>query len=734
MKKIKYQEDAVKELVEKTKNLLVANIDLPTLIFKAPTGSGKTYMCSEFIKTVTNNPNFENNFSFIWVAPNKLEDQSYKSLKRYFAHSNDIKCSKKEDVSIDKHIKENEILFINWQSINQEQNILRRASEHDPNLEQIITNTKKYNRKIILFIDEIHANAGTNISKDIINKVIAPDVILGVSATPSRYLPASDRVEVPIYKVREQGMIKEFATINPGYKNEYNNKVLTSGLGGKSDNKVIEAALKKRDQIKKFYSKINKKINPLIIIQIPNSSSKETTNKQQIENELIKFNITTQNEKLAKMLSNDKENYSEKIKEELDNKIEVLICKQAINIGWDCPRAQILVALRNWGNETFQTQTVGRIMRMPEQMHYKEKILNRSYIFTNLKKVSIDREDNFTEIRTKNSKIVNEDAKKITLRSVYSTKTEVSAYLQFKTFYKIFLDKIDNRKINFSPKRLKTRSIENQRILENSPDDEVTITANQLEAVLDIENYKLELRKFIISKIDNNFFSDHFMNTLKKVFYKYFYKFEENKIINIICDTENRNYISNIIDQSLEEYKKNYSSIITSQLKINNNWKIENECSFTDKNKLNSDVKKNIFDKFYCLDTQSNVEKNFIKKLEKSSKVKWWHKNGDSGASNFAVPYDYNKTKKPFFIDFIVKFKNGKIGFFDTKLGFTLKQPDTPCKNKGLLNYVKTDKNYVGGIITNNSDKYHDHQWRIFSGKSENISKKNHQEWKSLDF
>mgnify|MGYP001174560007 CR=1 FL=1 len=79
---------------------------------------------------------------------------------------------------------------------------------------------------------------------------------------------------------------------------------------------------------------------------------------------------------LAKMLAHDKENYSEKLKEDLDNPIEVLICKQAINIGWDCPRAQILVALRNWGNETFKTQTVGRIMRMPEQIHYNEKILN----------------------------------------------------------------------------------------------------------------------------------------------------------------------------------------------------------------------------------------------------------------------------------------------------------------------------------------------------------------------
>ncbi len=38
--------------------------------------------------------------------------------------------------------------------------------------------------------------------------------------------------------------------------------------------------------------------------------------------------------------------------------------------------------------------------------------------------------------------------------------------------------------------------------------------------------------------------------------------------------------------------------------------------------------------------------------------------------SFFAVPYD-NREKKPFYVDFIVKLKDGRIRFFDTKDGFT---------------------------------------------------------------
>lgn len=44
--------------------------------------------------------------------------------------------------------------------------------------------------------------------------------------------------------------------------------------------------------------------------------------------------------------------------------------KQAIATGWDCPRAKILVKLREGGTERFNIQTVGRIRRMPLREYY----------------------------------------------------------------------------------------------------------------------------------------------------------------------------------------------------------------------------------------------------------------------------------------------------------------------------------------------------------------------------
>ena len=66
----------------------------------------------------------------------------------------------------------------------------------------------------------------------------------------------------------------------------------------------------------------------------------------------------------------------------LDGSPAFLLMKQAISTGWDCPRAKILVKLREGGSEDFQIQTIGRIRRMPEGKHYGLNILDYCYIYT----------------------------------------------------------------------------------------------------------------------------------------------------------------------------------------------------------------------------------------------------------------------------------------------------------------------------------------------------------------
>ena len=60
-----------------------------------------------------------------------------------------------------------------------------------------------------------------------------------------------------------------------------------------------------------------------------------------------------------------------------------LLMKQAVATGWDCPRAKILVKLREGGKPDFQIQTIGRIRRMPERKHYLfPGVLDFCFIYT----------------------------------------------------------------------------------------------------------------------------------------------------------------------------------------------------------------------------------------------------------------------------------------------------------------------------------------------------------------
>ncbi len=104
-----------------------------------------------------------------------------------------------------------------------------------------------------------------------------------------------------------------------------------------------------------------------------------------------KYKISTENgsKLLAIWLSG--EHINKENVERNDNEVEVLIFKQAIALGWDCPRGQILTLFREWHSPIFSIQTVGRIMRMPEpdKGHYQNDTLNYGYVYTNLSDIEI---------------------------------------------------------------------------------------------------------------------------------------------------------------------------------------------------------------------------------------------------------------------------------------------------------------------------------------------------------
>ena len=130
-----YQENAVDDLLTKTKRLLGYS-GSKKLVFKSPTGSGKTIMMAEFLKQLVDDREIRQSFGFIWTAPRQLHIQSLDKLENYFETSRALTCSYFEDLD-DRKISKNEILFFNWESINRADNIYIRDNEQEFNLSKV---------------------------------------------------------------------------------------------------------------------------------------------------------------------------------------------------------------------------------------------------------------------------------------------------------------------------------------------------------------------------------------------------------------------------------------------------------------------------------------------------------------------------------------------------------------------------------------------------------------------
>jgi len=295
-----YQEEAIEKLKTEINDLL--NLDGQKLaIFEAPTGSGKTIMVGETLKRLVNPIDREDGktFSFIWISVRDLHNQSKVSLNKNFP--NDFKYSDFEDLDYNV-IKRNEILFLNWESINKEKNIYVRDNEKGKNLSTVITNTVEKGREIILVIDESHHTAISERSTQIKNDIGAK-ITLEVSATPIFRNPDA-HVKVHFEKVIAEGMIKREIAINPEFKQ--------FKVDGKSSREmVIDASIAKREELKADYKKEGASINPLVLVQLPNLQRGVNDLDKDVLTEVkkilkAKYNITEENSRLAIWLAENK--------------------------------------------------------------------------------------------------------------------------------------------------------------------------------------------------------------------------------------------------------------------------------------------------------------------------------------------------------------------------------------------------------------------------------------------
>ena len=770
MKQIQYQQKAVKELVDKTIDLLTYSGMRHTIVFKAPTGAGKTVMASEMLLRLntelrerTDVPSHE--VAYIWIAPNKLHEQSYFKMRSYFTEGQQLHPVIFDDLdhSADGYIHPGEILFVNWESINKDNAVMTRDTEQGSSLYDLTRRTQEEQQiPVIVIIDEEHMFAGrlTNKTEKVL-KTINPKVEIRISATPVTTRQDA-LVVVPREKVIDEGMIKQGVVLNPAL--EFNDP------NGSLNQHLVHLALKKREELAEAYRKIGVNVNPLLLIQLPNDKDRMDKDDDTVKEEVTLYldaikGINTANGRLAIWLSNEKENL-EGI-EKPDNLTEVLLFKQAIALGWDCPRAAVLLIFRKIESYTFTAQTVGRILRMPEQHFYEDDRLNWGYVYTNLSKDIIKIVQDDMDYMSNIHAVRRENLCNVVLRSEYCERPAIVRNrlgpdfkkVLAKVFEDILLvknrqlplftaDQLEenaddsdsdneaaesvcakNRKTVEDKIAFKVRSIGIDLIEDLSITGEVGEVRVEKKAryVRTMQELNNSFNAFCAQRIGQKFekVSVTTLGFALKELMEEFFELFETDAVKVILYHANRPVFADLIDRALNRYLK---IIAVRQNRQNEkyykqyDWEVPVERLYREEShRIKEGVCDHALLPFVELKGASKPEEHFEAFLEANKEyIDWWYKNGDAGRQHYAIGYE-NKlgAKCLFYVDFVIRMKNGQVFLFDTKSAGS--DPDAVEKHNALIDYMASDENrgkhLRGGIVIEKGDN-----WKYCPMKIENTT------------
>lgn len=349
---------------EHEENLLKACADNQKLILQAPTGSGKTVLVTKFIDDYLD----ENlDTVFIWLCPGagSLQDQSRSVFESL---TSGIPTGSVYDFITEPDPCGN-VYFINWDKITKSTNIVNSGGENKT-LDEKIIECRMKGLDFFMIIDEEHMNKAAS---ELYERNIAPKHILRISATTKSKDGHIEKISDD--EVIASGLIASGISINERLSREAE---LNDNFIG--DLELLKLANEKRKQIDAEYAARGCNIRCLVLVQFPNGSE-EWIARVKAELKNLDTGYTEKNGLVTSWFSGDHPDDPEEIRK-LNGKYAFLLFKQAIATGWDCPRAKILVKLREGSTETFEIQTIGRIRRMPERRHYESDLLDHCYIYT----------------------------------------------------------------------------------------------------------------------------------------------------------------------------------------------------------------------------------------------------------------------------------------------------------------------------------------------------------------
>jgi type III restriction enzyme len=408
-----YQADAVGQLLgelEKARTLWHADQPKETSVaLTAPTGAGKTVMAAATIEALFFG---SDDFGFapdpsavvIWFSdsPNLNDQSRYRLMEASEKLSPTNLVTIKPPFSL-RQLEAGKVYFLNTQRLSKTSKLVRgyeptgqemggfdaiAPDDLAYNLWETIGNTIADEELTLYFVlDEAHRgfnqkkdNARDTLVKQLVsgtNTGHVMPVILGISATIERFKKAmeaasnqGERTElldviVEPRRVQESGLLKDKVILE-----------IPNEPGNFSAVLVSEAAKRLRESTvrwKKYgvREKMVEPVRPLMVLQLPNTpdNGEVGTWLDAIRTEIPEI----QGHSVRHVLSEGgvetfgqwEVDWIEPQRVQQSTEVTILLAKEAISTGWDCPRAEVLISARTAQDQTHIAQLLGRMVRSP---------------------------------------------------------------------------------------------------------------------------------------------------------------------------------------------------------------------------------------------------------------------------------------------------------------------------------------------------------------------------------
>lgn len=701
-------------------NLLLKCADNEEIVLYAPTGSGKTVLACKFIDDyLDENPNTV----FLWLCPGTggLEKQSQES---FMDVTSGIQYGDVYDF-IEEPNPSGSVYFVNWDKINRASNIALQEGEYK-DLMSKVHHCHNSNIDIFMIIDEEHKY------RDTANEYVAninPVHVLRISATPVSKGNHTEIIDDD--EVIASGLIASGISINNGVSDaiEQNNNL-------DDDLLLLHLADEKRKEVQAEYDRLGINVRPLVLIQFPNGSEEWIS---RIKSELQEMGYPESSGLVTSWFSGDHPDNPEEIKK-LDGQYAFLLFKQAIATGWDCPRAKILVKLREGGTERFNIQTVGRIRRMPERKHYDNELLDNCYVYT----LDSEFKEGLTSSLSDSFYTYQYKRKQIQLSSPLE-KESLDGNDRYAVNPRAVVDVVRNTMLEecdingngeldkhelevskgyiFSTK-LKTEAIEG---VARTTHDMLSLNKvfggehelNNHDDGFIIRDAKRRIARAIgiDENISNNALRILFgpEDTQMSLYSQEEKDFEhENKLLKDMKLREYNAFLVNNKDRLVEVFSKisqeQIADIKETEI-LKKDWYVPNNQYYKQHKKIDSTkvMNKNIFAEYgnniLINPNRTFTEVAFEEWCENYDSVKWIYKNGDKGDDFFSIVYRRGFRRNNFYPDYIFQTNNGDVWIIEAKGGLSSdgssNNIDQYARNKfeALKKYASTHSNIKWGFV-----------------------------------